>query len=49
MISGWPRAVRELAGLIHVRVPPTWLRYSDFGQRPEVILELSASELAALR
>jgi pyridoxine/pyridoxamine 5'-phosphate oxidase len=36
-------------GLIHVRVRPTWLRYSDFGQTPALILELSASELAALR
>jgi pyridoxine/pyridoxamine 5'-phosphate oxidase len=41
-LANWP-------GLIHIRVRPTWLRYSDFGQRPEVILELSASELAALR
>jgi pyridoxine/pyridoxamine 5'-phosphate oxidase len=41
-LASWP-------GLIHVRVRPTWLRYSDFGQRPEVILEFSASELAALR
>lgn len=36
-------------GLIHVRVRPTWLRYSDFGRKPEVILELSATDLAALR
>ncbi len=37
------------SGLIHVRVRPTWLRYSDFGRSPEEILEYSAAELAALR
>jgi pyridoxine/pyridoxamine 5'-phosphate oxidase len=37
------------SGLIHVRVRPTWLRYSDFDTRPETILELSARELAGLR
>ncbi len=36
------------AGLIHVRVRPTWLRYSDFRQTPEQIVEFSARELAAL-
>ena len=41
-LVNWP-------GLVHVRVRPTWLRYSDFGQSPEVILELSENELAALR
>jgi hypothetical protein len=37
------------AVLIHVRVRPTWLRYSDFGRSPEQILEYSAAELASLR
>ncbi len=41
-LANWP-------GLIHVRVRPTWLRYSDFGRSPERIFEFSASELAALR
>jgi hypothetical protein len=36
-------------GLIHIRVRPTWLRYSDFGQTPEKVIEFSASDLAALR
>ena len=37
------------AGLIHVRVRPIWLRYSDFAQSPETIVEFSAGDLAALR
>jgi hypothetical protein len=28
-------------GLIHVRVRPRWLRFSDFNQSPPVIVELS--------
>ena len=36
-------------GLIHVRVRPAWLRYSDFGRAPEQILEFTAAALAALR
>ena len=36
-------------GLIHVRVRPTWLRYSDFGQAPDTILKFSAADLAALQ
>jgi pyridoxine/pyridoxamine 5'-phosphate oxidase len=36
-------------GLIHVRVKPTWLRYSNFNQTPEEILEFTAEQLAALR
>ncbi len=35
-------------GLIHVRVRPTWVRYSDFRQSQERILEFTASELEAL-
>jgi pyridoxine/pyridoxamine 5'-phosphate oxidase len=37
------------AGLIHVRVRPTWLRYSDFGPARESVLEFSAGELSTLR
>lgn len=36
------------AGLIHVRVRPAWIRYSDFGQVPARIFEFTASELAGL-
>jgi len=36
-------------GLIHVRVRPTWLRYSDFARNPPQILEFSAAELAEFR
>jgi pyridoxine/pyridoxamine 5'-phosphate oxidase len=35
-------------GLIHVRVRPTWLRYSHFGHTPEIV-EYSAEQLASLR
>ncbi|HYP74804.1 MAG TPA: pyridoxamine 5'-phosphate oxidase family protein [Polyangiaceae bacterium] len=31
--------------LIHARVRPTWVRYSDFNQNPRYIVELAASEL----
>jgi pyridoxine/pyridoxamine 5'-phosphate oxidase len=37
------------AGLIHIRVRPTWLRYSDFNQSPETILEFTAGDLGGLR
>jgi pyridoxine/pyridoxamine 5'-phosphate oxidase len=49
--SVYPDGRERLAwkGLIHVRVRPTWLRYSDFGREPETILEFSADDLAALR
>ena len=36
-------------GLIHIRVRPTWLRYSDFTRSPESILEFSAADLDTLR
>jgi pyridoxine/pyridoxamine 5'-phosphate oxidase len=47
----YPDGRQRLAwpGLIHVRVRPTWLRYSNFGQTPEKIIEFSAADLAALR
>ncbi len=36
-------------GLIHVRVRPSWLRYSDFRGESPLILEWTSGELAALR
>ena len=36
-------------GLIYVRVRPTWLRLSDYGQDPPRIVELDARALEALR
>jgi len=36
---GWP-------GLTHVRVRPTWVRFSDFTQAPPRIVELEVSRLA---
>jgi len=33
-------------GIAHVRVRPTWIRYSDFNQTPSFIVELEASALA---
>ena len=35
-------------GLIHVRVRPTWLRYSDFRNDPPTIVELDSAAIAAL-
>jgi uncharacterized pyridoxamine 5'-phosphate oxidase family protein len=32
-------------GITHVRVRPTWVRYSDFTQDPPRIVELSADQL----
>lgn len=32
-------------GITHVRVRPTWLRYSDFAQRPPFIIEMKAEDL----
>jgi hypothetical protein len=37
------------AGLVHIRVRPTWLRYSDFRHSPETILEFFAGDLDGLR
>jgi pyridoxine/pyridoxamine 5'-phosphate oxidase len=36
-------------GLVHIRVRPTWLRYSDFNKSPEVILEFFAGELSSFQ
>jgi general stress protein 26 len=33
-------------GITHVRVRPTWVRYSDFTRDPPHIVEVAASELA---
>ncbi len=33
-------------GITHVRVRPTWMRYSDFTQDPPRIVELTAEQLA---
>ena len=35
-------------GIMHVRVQPLWLRYSDFRASPPVIVELDAARLATL-
>lgn len=35
-------------GITHVRVRPTWLRYSDYGRSTPLILEFTAGELARL-
>ena len=35
-------------GLIHVRVRPRWLRYSDFSSAPPLVVELTAIDLAHL-
>jgi hypothetical protein len=36
------------AGLVHLRVRPRWLRYSDYRSASPVIIELSRPELLAL-
>jgi hypothetical protein len=36
-------------GLIHVRVTPRWMRYSDFQTNPPTIREFDAAALLALR
>jgi len=35
-------------GLIHLRVRPRWLRYSDFSVNPPLIVEMTADDLAQL-
>jgi len=37
---------RSWPGIAYWRVTPTWLRYSDFSQRPPEIIELTASDFA---
>jgi uncharacterized pyridoxamine 5'-phosphate oxidase family protein len=36
-------------GIVHVRVRPSWLRYSDFTIDPPQIVEFDAAQLAALQ
>lgn len=38
----------DWVGLIHVRVKPTWIRYSNYGPRPPLILEFDANALRSL-
>jgi general stress protein 26 len=35
-------------GLIHVRVKPLWIRYSDYGAQPPLVMEFDAEALRAL-
>lgn len=44
----YPDGRQRLAwpGITHVRVRPTWVRYSDFAQDPPRIVELDAEELS---
>ena len=35
---GWP-------GLVHLRVRPTWIRYSDFNKNPPQIVEFTTAQL----
>src|SRR5262249_13797927 len=39
------RARRSWAGLIYVRVRPTWIRYSDYNVSPPQIVEFTADQL----
>jgi hypothetical protein len=39
------RARRSWAGLIYVRVRPTWIRYSDYNVDPPKIVEFTADQL----
>jgi len=45
--SAWPDGPSRSswAGLIYVRVRPTWIRYSDFTSDPPVTVEFSEAEL----
>jgi PPOX class probable F420-dependent enzyme len=36
---GWP-------GITHVRIRPSWLRYSDFTPRPALVVETTVAELS---
>ena len=40
------RARLAWPGITHVRVRPTWIRYSDFTKDPPHIVEISADQLA---
>jgi PPOX class probable F420-dependent enzyme len=47
--AAWPDGPEREAwpGITYVRVRPTWVRYSDFRQRPPRIVELNAAALRA--
>jgi hypothetical protein len=44
----WPDGPSRLAwaGLIYVRVRPTWIRYSNFNGNPPEVVEFTAGQLA---
>jgi PPOX class probable F420-dependent enzyme len=46
--AAYPDGRERLAwpGITHVRVRPTWVRYSDFTQDPPQIVELTGDQLA---
>ena len=41
------RMRQQWPGLIYVRVRPTWIRYSDYGADPPMIVEFSDSDLGS--
>ena len=45
--DAWPdgRSRANWPGLTYVRVRPTWIRYSDYNQRPPLIAEFAGQEL----
>ena len=46
----WPDGPsrQSWAGLVYIRVRPTWIRYSDFNSDPPEIVELSGADLGAM-
>jgi uncharacterized protein YhbP (UPF0306 family) len=48
--DGFPdgRERQTWPGLVYVRARPTWIRFSDFQQRPPLVVELTAAQLDAL-
>jgi hypothetical protein len=48
--AAWPdgRLRQSWPGLLYVRVRPMWIRYSDFNQRPPMIVEFDALQLGAV-
>lgn len=46
--AAWPEAESRAnwPGLIYFCVRPTWIRYSDYNQRPPLIVEFGEAELA---
>lgn len=45
--SKWPdgRARLSWPGLVHVRVRPTWIRFSDYNRSPPLIVEFDGDEI----